>query len=107
MKKVFGLTGCASIELRQEPSAGGLPVAHHGIAGNVDHFGRFFDAQAAEKAEFDYLGLAGVDFGQRVESIIQGDQLSRSVRRNIQSGIQVEYGLFPAAFIRGPPAGMV
>ena len=48
-------------DLGHEPGPGHLPIAHHALRGNLQHFCRFLHAEASEKSELDDLGFAGVD----------------------------------------------
>ena len=48
-------------DLSHEPGPGHLPIAHHALPGNLQHFCRFLHAKPPKKSELDNLGYAGVE----------------------------------------------
>ncbi len=58
-----------------EPSLGGAEVAGDGGAADVKSLGYLFAFEAAEVAQFDDLGFAGVEAGEFLEGVVDGDDL--------------------------------
>ena len=59
-----------------EPGPRHLPIPHDALSGNLQYFGRLLDAEPTDKSKFNYLGLAQIDQGQRLQSIIDGNNLA-------------------------------
>src|SRR5262245_28198647 len=51
-------------QLSQSPGTRQPPVAHNCVRRDLHYGGRFFDAQTAEKAQFDHSGFTGIDLRQ-------------------------------------------
>jgi hypothetical protein len=67
------------------------PVAHHGVVGDAQSFGRFLHAESAEIAHFDHLRAARFGGGEGGQQLIElhqvgapGHALSRQIRRRGQ-----------------------
>ena len=65
------------VEGAEEPGFGGDPVALDGSCRQAEDFGRLFDRQAAEVAQFDQTGLAGVLAVERVQGIVEVEEIHR------------------------------
>jgi hypothetical protein len=58
-----------AIHLAHEPGSSQTPVTVHRDRRDSQHFGRFFDAKAAEVAQFDDTTLAWIESVQGIERI--------------------------------------
>src|SRR5687768_1944206 len=58
-----------------EPGLGPSPLASHCTWRNLQHFGGLFNAQPAEIAQLDNPALLLVNFLQRAQSLVEGDEV--------------------------------
>ena len=63
--------GISVTHLAVQPGPSGAPVACHCDRRHFEYLGRFFEIQSTEESQLHNLCLAGVDFSQGLQSIIQ------------------------------------
>ena len=63
--------------LAQQPGLRQPPVAHHRVGRHVQHRRGFLDAQPAEKPQLDDAALALVERRQRLQRIVERDEIVR------------------------------
>jgi plastocyanin len=71
----------ASSKLAEQPRPRQRPVAHDGVARDVEHVGNLFDTKAAEEAELDHLAASGIEFSQTLQRLVERHQVLASFRR--------------------------
>lgn len=71
-----------------EPGSGELPVAHDGVRRDLDGRRRFVDGEAAEETQFDDAALALVEGGQRLQRIVEGDEVMTRFGGNRQRVVE-------------------
>jgi hypothetical protein len=69
------LTRSVAAHFAAQPDFGELPVAHDRFRRHFDDGSRFLDRQSAEEAELDDAAFAIVDFRQRVQRLVERDEL--------------------------------
>jgi hypothetical protein len=75
-------------QFANEPCARRHPVAIDSGAGDAERFGSLLDRQSGEEAELDHAALLRIEFGVRVERIIEGDQLEAAAIGQIHGFVQ-------------------
>jgi hypothetical protein len=94
-------------EFRLQPGAGELPIAHDGVWRDGEHFGRFFNTEAAEETQFDNAGFALVNGSESVKRVVQGDQLTRPTPTDVRQLFQIDLLCVAASLARYPAASLV
>jgi hypothetical protein len=94
-------------EFAAEPGAGEGPVAFDGAFGDAEGFGDFVDVHAAEEAEFDDLGLAGVDGSEFFEGFVECEDVFVFLGGEGDGFVEGDAGSAAAAFIALVGAGVV
>ena len=89
-----------------EPRLGELPIAHDGVGRDLDDCGRFLDGEAAEKAQFNHAALALVEGGQRLQRIVESDEVMTRFGGNRQGFVEI-CSVRRAAALRRKPAARV
>ena len=94
----------ASFQFVSEPRFGKRPVARHRLRRHVQNRGGLLHAEAREKPKFDDAALALVDFLQRFERVVEGDDVrpevvSRSVASDSDT-LTMSPPRFSAPFVR-------
>src|SRR5713226_8353347 len=93
-------------QLATQPILGHLPVAQHGVAGNLQDLSRFLDIETAEKAQFHHLALPRIHLSQSLERLIQVGEIQPLSFRPVQSLVQPKHRDLSASFqgaARPPP----
>lgn len=70
-----------ALNLFEEPESRHGPVALYRSRGHVQDACNLLDGQAGEVAQFDDLGLPGIDLAEIVERIVDGEQFRGAFRR--------------------------
>src|SRR2546422_3020132 len=84
-----------STQLTEQPCLGELPVSHDRVWRDFQYAGRFLDTQSAKETQLDDATLALVDFRERFERVVEGDEIVRPLVRSAQ--LFDERHLHPAA----------
>src|SRR5205807_3746973 len=71
-----------------EPGFSAAPLTLNSCGRQSQHFGGFFDRQAAEEFHFNDLALLWIDLIQSLERVIKGNDFRRSLLRNYHGVIQ-------------------
>src|SRR6202521_3905043 len=90
-----------------QPRLGPFPIALDPHWRDSQNLCRFLDAQSAEVAQLYHAGLAGIDLGQRLERLVQGQYFDSPRLRPQQHVIQRHAFRLAAALGIPPPARMV
>ena len=77
------LPGSAS-EFGEKPGPGPLPVAHHALGRDLQHFRCFLDAQSSEESKLDDLCFARVDFSKLIQREWYWTGAEREFKRAIE-----------------------
>src|SRR5262245_37230915 len=81
-----------------EPRPGRIPFAYDRAGRDSERLRCLFHAQSAEEPQFDYAALARIDSGERVESLVERDQVAAAIGRNGQR--VVERNMLRLALVR-------
>ncbi len=65
----------AATQLAIEHKLGSSPLALYGFGGDTHHIRDFVFGQATEKTQFNDSALPGIELGQLVQRLIQGEQV--------------------------------
>ena len=76
---VTDIQATLTAQLSVQPDLRGAPVAPDGDRRNLEDYRRLLDREAAEKAHLDDLDLSGIDAGERVQGIIESDEVDGRV----------------------------
>ena len=87
-------------ELAIQPSPRETPVLPHRCHRYLQHFRRFFQAQAGEEAQFHDAGLPRRDGFQRPQSLVERDKIAGSFNRDTCSVGQRTWTAPPPRFSR-------
>src|SRR5262249_61305168 len=95
----------AAADFGLEPGPGIGPVAVGGGRGDAQHLGGLLAGQAGKVAQLDELRLLGIDRGQLLEGLVEGEQLV--VRLGCGDGLEGLSSQVAAALLGTLPAGVV
>ena len=87
-------------EFTQHPGLGHLPVTHHGLDRDPECVGRLFHAEAAEKAHLHHARFAFVDGGQRLERVVERDEVAAGFEHGGQGFIEGDANGRSSALLR-------
>src|SRR4029434_8440832 len=80
----------------EEPRAGESPMPPGRALADAERFGGFFDAQADEVTQLDYLGFLGINSGQPLQALVDGEDALIGIRGRDLAPIKI-CALLPAA----------
>ena len=95
------------LEFSQEPGAGQFPIAHDSILRDGEDGGGFAHAQAAEEAQFDDTGFAGIESGESAQGLVESDELGATLRSEVGNLVEVDARGVATPFGRGAFSGGV
>jgi len=90
-----------------EPRLGELPIAHDGVGRDLDDCGRFLDGEAAEETQFNHAALALVEGRQRLQRIVESDEVMTRFGGNRQGFVEIGSACHAAALRRKPAARVI
>src|SRR5688572_15534290 len=94
-------------KLAQEPRLCELPVPLHRVGRDMQCLGGLFHRQPAEETHLDHTTLSLIVPGQRLESLVQGDQIATRFVRKGQVVGQGDSNATGAAFLVTARAGEI
>src|SRR6266851_9930542 len=75
-------------QLAQEPNLGQLPISHHRIGRNLQHFGGLLHAQPPKKSQLYHAALSLVNSGQVCHCVVHRDQIAIRLTGDHQPFVQ-------------------
>ena len=90
-----------------QPGLGEPPVPFDRGLGDPQHLGRFLVVHAAEVAQFDDLAAAGIDLRERLQRVVERDELRRALVRHGRLAVERDVPVLAAALAGRPLARVV
>src|SRR6266852_2398091 len=75
-------------QLAQEPNLGQLPISHHRIGRNLQHFGGLLHAQPPTKSQLYHAALSLVNSGQGCQCVVHRDKIAIRLTGDHQPFVQ-------------------